>query len=339
MAAKIDPRVLEKLRRLLCALQAHICAEVIAARRVHAKTFARVAAVTEADTIYRIDKISEAAILWWFEQNWPTTLPVELVMEGIEAENAVTFPRGTPVEKTAWKCILDPIDGTRCIMYDKRSAWSLGAIAPQRGSRTGLADIVVAAMTELPTTKQIRSDQFSAWRGGKLMAIAKNTETGAVKKLQPAPSRARGFGHGFSSFVRFFPEGRTLVSQIEETVWEALRDGAALPIFDDQYLSTGGQIHELLTGRDRVVVDIRPLVLARLGKAGASLSCHPYDLCTALLLEVAGGLVESPLGGPVRAPLDTTSPVAWVGYANPHLAKRFRPVLRKALRRHLGSRL
>ena len=48
--------------------------------------------------------------------------------------------------------VLDPIDGTRCIMHDKRSAWVLAGIAPQKGEATRLSDIVAASMTELPTT-------------------------------------------------------------------------------------------------------------------------------------------------------------------------------------------
>lgn len=335
--AKTDPRVLEKLRRLLCALQTHIRDAVIASRAVHAKSFAKIAAVTEADTIYRIDKISEAAILAWFAENWPRTFPVEVVMEGIEDGETVTFPRGTPVAKTAWKCILDPIDGTRCIMYDKRSAWSLGGIAPQRGAKTDLGDIVVAAMTELPTTKQARSDQFSAFRGGKLHATASDLTSGKTRPLAVRPSQARDFKHGFASFSRFFPDGRALTSQIEEAIWRELHageTGASPLIFDDQYIATGGQLHELLTGRDRFVGEIRPLVFKKLG-IESSLVCHPYDICTALLLEVAGGVVEAPLGGPVRALLDTTSPVAWVGYANPHLARLLRPTLHKVLRAYL----
>ena len=41
------------------------------------------------------------------------------------------------------KVISDPIAGTRNQMYDKRSGWSLAALAPQRGSATGLGDIIV----------------------------------------------------------------------------------------------------------------------------------------------------------------------------------------------------
>jgi len=68
----------------------------------------------------------------------------------------------------------------------------------------------------------------------------------------------------------------------------------------------------------------------------SSLVCHPYDICTALILTEAGGVVEHPLGGPVKAPLDTTSPVAWVGYANPRLARAIRPVLKRIMRSVLG---
>lgn len=338
MPLKTNSRVLEKLRRLLCALQNHIHDAIVAARKDQATSLAHIAAVTPADTIYQIDRISETAILEWFDQNWPRTLPIELVMEGIEENETVTFPRGTLAGETAWKCILDPIDGTRCLMVDKRSAWSLAGIAPQRGPATCLSDIVVAAMTELPTTKQMRSDQFSAVRGGLLHATARDTPGARPRPLTVRPSRARDFKHGFASFVRFFPAGRSATSQIEEAFWGKLHTGetgASPLVFDDQYISTGGQLHELMTGRDRLVADIRPLVFRKLGLA-SSLVCHPYDICIAFLLEAAGGVVEAPLGGPIKAPLDTTTPVAWIGFANPQLARLARPALRRALRDFLA---
>lgn len=337
VSSRPSPAVLEKLRRLLCALQDHIRDTVVTARRRTGRRFADVAGMTKADVIYEVDRVSEAAILGWFEKHWPKTLPVQVVMEGIEEDQTVTFPRGTAVDQTSWKCLLDPVDGTRCIMYDKRSAWSLAGIAPQRGPRTALNDIVVAAMTEIPPSRQVRSDQVSAWRGGKLIARAK-TPGQPPRTLKPVPSQARDFRHGFASFVRFFPEGRLLTSQIEETVWRELYGEAEKTplIFDDQYISTGGQLHELLSGHDRLVADIRPVVLRKLGLDQA-LVCHPYDICTALLLEVAGGVVETPDGLPLNAPLDTTTPVAWVGYANPALARTFRPVLKKTLRRLAGA--
>lgn len=323
----------ERLRRLLCGLQDHIQERLLAARRRGAARLARVAAVTAADTIYAIDRVSEEAILGWFEAHWPAAWPVEIVMEGLEGE-ATTFPTGTPVARTRFKCILDPIDGTRGLMYDKRPAWILAGIALQRGPRTSLRDIRVAAMTELPVSKQTLADQFSAVTGGGVVAVRRDLARGRRTRLAPRPSAARDFAHCFASFARFFTPGKVLTAQLEEAFWHQLvgPDAVGSPrVFDDQYISTGGQLAELLSGHDRLLADLRPLVFARLGLT-SSLVCHPYDICTELILREAGGIVERPEGGRLRAPLDTTTPVAWVGYANPALARLARPVLRDVLR-------
>jgi fructose-1,6-bisphosphatase/inositol monophosphatase family enzyme len=328
--------MLERARRLLCELEDHIRDTLIAARRRHAAKFAQVASVTEADTIYHIDRLSEEAILGWFERRWPRAWPVEIVMEGLEG-GAVTFPRGTRVDGTDWKCILDPIDGTRSLMYDKRAAWVLAGLAPQRGARTGLGDIVAAAMTELPTTKQGRADQLSAVAGGGVVAQTVDLGGGPRRRWTPRPSQARHFEHGFASIARFFPEGKALLGTIEEALWRELgvlgKNGGQL-VFDDQYLSTGGQLFELIAGHDRMLGDLRPMVYAKLGYSSATLCCHPYDICTLLIAREAGCVIEAPAGGELRAPLDTTTPVAWMGYANGFLARQVRPILRRLLARY-----
>jgi fructose-1,6-bisphosphatase/inositol monophosphatase family enzyme len=343
---------LQQARRLLCALQIYVRDALLAARTRSslAERFSEIAAVTKADTIYQIDKVSEDAIIRWFEEHWPRSWPVELVMEGID-EAGLTFPRGTPVEKTKWKCILDPIDGTRGIMYDKRSAWSLAGLAPQRGEKTTVADIVVAAMTELPTSKQWRSDQVSAIRGvGAAGVRATWTDVHASPrvgkrasgKLILRPSTATDCRHGFASLARFFPDGKTLLSQFEEELWARVENQkrvsqkSANPspvIFDDQYISTGGQLYEILVGHDRFIGDLRPLAFAKLNLP-TSLVCHPYDICTELILNEAGAIVEDPLGKKIRAPLDTTSPVSWLGFANAALARKLRPELKRLIKKY-----
>lgn len=321
----------EIFRELLCDLGIFIRDRLIAGRQANGDLSA-VAAQTAADTIYAIDRISEAAIVEWFESRWPMAEPVEVVMEGLD-DGSLCFPRGTTPDRTRWKCLLDPIDGTRGIMYDKRSAWALGGIAPQRGEETMLSGIFVAAMTELPTSKQWRADQVSAVRGQGLRTGSVNVLDGSASRLELQPSRAGDFRHGFSWMAKFFPEGRTLTAQIEERLWDELvgigRDASPV-VFDDQYISTGGAFYELLAGHDRLVGDLRPLVYARL-ELDSSLVCHPYDVCTAFLLEEAGVIYEHPLGGFPDAPLDTTSGISWVAYANPTLAEIARPVLQKVL--------
>jgi fructose-1,6-bisphosphatase/inositol monophosphatase family enzyme len=338
----MTPQQWDEVRRLLCRLQDAIRDALWAARdRQAAGDLAGIAAVTAADTIYQIDRVSEGVILAWFEAHWPPTWPVELVMEGVEEDHPVTFPRGTAVAQTAFKCILDPIDGTRNLMYDKRSAWTLAALAPQRRKQTHLGDVVVAAMSELPTSKQWAADQVSGVRGcgpRGLVADRVNVLDGRRTPLPVRPSQAADFRHGFASLARFFPEGKALLARIEEELWDTLYGLGSTPsplVFDDQYISTGGQIYELLVGHDRMLGDLRPLALRKLGYPSA-LVCHPYDICSSLLLQEAGGLVETPEGAPLRVPLDTTSAVAWMGYSNAVLANQVRPVLKQLLKEHFG---
>jgi hypothetical protein len=189
-------------------------------------------------------------------------------------------------------------------------------------------------MTELPVGKAGAADQLSAVRGHGLHAWRRDLRTGRRVKFFPKPSRAMDVAHGFASFVKPLPEGKAWLAAREEALWRRLgvaggRGGR--PVFDDQYISTGGQLCELLTGHDRFVADLRPLAFARL-RLRSALPCHPYDICTALLAREAGCIVEAPAGRPLRAPLDTTSAVAWVGYANAALARRIRPALRRVLK-------
>lgn len=328
--------VSERLRVLLCRLGDAIRDAVVHGRASKdATALAAVAAQSSADTIYEMDRLTEAAILEWFDNHWPSDQPVEVVMEGIEEAASPCFPQGTHRDLTRWKCILDPIDGTRGIMYDKRSAWALAGLAPQLGEGTSLSDITIAAMTELPTTKQWRADQISCVVGRGLRLEAVNALNGSRAPLELAPSKAHDFRHGFASLAKFFPEGRTLTAQLEEELWDeliGLGSTASPTVFDDQYISTGGQFYELLAGHDRMVGDIRPIVHARL-ELETSLACHPYDLCVWPVLAEAGVIFEEPRGGFPDAPLDTTTPVAWVGFANSALADLARPVLHRLIER------
>ena len=328
---------LEKLRQLLCDLGTAIRSKVVSARQgLSAENLAAVTGNAGGDTIFAIDRFGEDAILEWFRAHWPAAETVQIIMEGLESE--LCFPEGKTADDTVWKCIIDPIDGTRGLMYDKRSAWALAAIAPQRGDETRLSQILAAAMTEIPVSKQWRADQFSASLDGPLVATWCDWRAGFdPQPLLTGPSTADAFDHGFASLAKFFPEGRTLTAQIEERLWDQLvgaNSSRSPVIFDDQYLSTAGQFHELITGRDRLVGDLRPLVFNALDLE-SSLVCHPYDACAWLLLKKAGVVFEHPLGGFPDAPLDTESGVAWIAYANETLAAMARPVLQKILREFL----
>jgi fructose-1,6-bisphosphatase/inositol monophosphatase family enzyme len=275
---------------------------VVAARGMD---MAAIEGQTKADTIYAVDRLADDTLVEWFEQHWPN---VELVSEGLEEPVVI----GTDPE---WTVIVDSIDGTRGLMYDKRPAWCLAAVAPRGGS---LRDVAAAAMTELPTTKQGLADQLSATRGSGLVAERLDLRDGRRAPLAVQPSIATDLEHGFAGVAKFFVPGKVALAQLETELFARL--GSA-DVFDDEYLSSGGQLHELATGRDRFVADLRPLA------DPAAFACHPYDVCTAMLLEEAGGVVTDPFGAPLDVPLDTTTSVAWAGYANPVLAARIVPIL------------
>lgn len=270
------------------------------------------------DTIYAIDRVAEDALVRGLA-GLPRDEPVCLIAEGL----------AEPREKDCrWRLIVDPIDGTRGLMYQKRSAWVLTGVAPNRDDATRLSDIVLAVQTEIPLVKQHLSDQLWAIRGNGMQARRWNRLTGTAEPLTLRRSGAGTLAHGFATVVRFFPGARELLGAIDDEVAQALikpEPGRAAS-FEDQYACTGGELYELIAGHDRFIADLRPLV-----KAG-SLCCHPYDLCTALIAAEAGINVTDPAGRPVDAPLDLTTDMAWVGYANERLRASVEPVLQRALR-------
>jgi hypothetical protein len=323
----------ERVRLLLCDMQKALRDCVLDERSsMSNEALASVAEETPSDTIYAIDKSVESLVVDWFEANWPEEWPVDLVMEGLERVCPLLLPSraGGPAIMT---CIIDPIDGTRGIMYDKRSAWCLSGVAPGSAKDSRLENIVVSAMTELPTTRQWRSDQLSAVKGRGIVAETCDMRDPSrkVTPFSPRPSRATDFRHGFASFSKFFPEGRVITAQMEESLWERIVGLGTSPspvIFDDQYISTGGQLYEIICGHDRLVGDLRPYALRALGLED-TLVCHPYDICTEMIAREAGCIVEHPLNGPVAGPMNTTYAVCWVAYANEGLANIVRPVLRE----------
>ena len=123
-------------------------------------------------------------------------------------------------------------------------------------------------MTEIPTVKQRLADQVSAIRGlgpGGIRAERVNLDTQQRRRFETRPSTATDLRGGFASFARFFPEAKGLLAEFEECLWNRLyvlgKPGDPL-IFDDQYICSGGQLFQLLTGRDRMLGDLRPLALA-----------------------------------------------------------------------------
>jgi hypothetical protein len=302
-----------------------------------ADELARAAHTGAGDVIYAIDRISETAIIEWFEREIAASEPIILIGEGLP-DGRITLPNGTRDADARWRIIVDPIDGTRGLMYQKRPGWILTGVAPNLGEGTSLSDIEAAVQTEIPLIKQHLCDQVWAARGSGVHGIRVNRLTGDSTTLSIQPSTANELRHGFVTICRFFPGGRDLLAALDEELCERLvpRHQGEVAVFEDQYACTGGQLYSLATGQDRFVADLRPLVQPLVAARGTSLGhcCHPYDMCTALIAREAGVIVPDPMGGPVRASLDTESNVAWVGYSNATLQASIEPVLQELLRKH-----
>jgi hypothetical protein len=293
-----------------------------------------VAREEEGDTLYAIDRVAEDLLVEQIERTMATPdAPVVLVAEGLPRGERVV-PDGADGTAARWVIIVDPIDGTRGLMYQKRPAWILTGVAAAASSPRTLADIELAVQTEIPLVKQHLCDEVWAVRGQDVVAVRTNRLTGEHVSLHLRPSTARTLEHGFSTVARFFPGGRAGLAALDDELMSALlgppRPGKA-QAFEDQYISSGGQLYELMAGHDRFVADLRPLVEAPRG--GPALCCHPYDLCTESIARALGVVVTDERGAPLNAPLDVASNVSWIGYANRALKELIEPELQRAMAR------
>jgi hypothetical protein len=331
MPALDHARLLAKLRALQAEMRTALRAHMLAQDRA---VWSRTIRDDAGDTIFGIDAAVEDLLLarcreWGEEQHFV------LVAEGLDPAG-VEF--GRPGRGGAsFRLLVDPIDGTRGLMFDKRSAWCLMGAAPDRGAATRLADVEIAVMTELPTTRQATSDVLWCAGDERAHGVREDLERATERPLPVVPSSATDLRHGFGSVVNFFPGGKELTARLEEAILARALGGwnpAKAEIYSDQYISSGGQLAEVALGRDRFVLDVRPLVHRKLG-VRSSLACRPYDIVTWRIAKAAGCVVCDPMGAPLDVPLDTTTNVAFACYANERLAAWLIPIVREEVQRHL----
>jgi fructose-1,6-bisphosphatase/inositol monophosphatase family enzyme len=289
-----------------------------------------------SDTIYAVDVVTEDLLNGFFRE-LAAQHSFVLIAEGLE-DGQIVFPSGTSEAEATFRIIVDPIDGTRGLMYQKRSAWVLTGVALNRGPQTGLRDIELAVQTEIPLMKQHLCDQLWAMRSKGPHAERLNRLTGERSPLRLRPSKAETIEHGFATISRFFPGVRDELAAIDEEITREVlgpvKPGKA-QCFEDQYISSGGQLYELMAGHDRFVADLRPLMEKVVAARGQRLGicCHPYDMCTALIAEELGVIVTDLSGQPLNVPLNVTGDVGWAAYANSHIRAQIEPALQAALRR------
>ena len=325
--------LLDPIRELHDAIRSEVV------RTCESEALAAMAAIAkeeQGDTIYAVDRVSEELIVSFLAREIAPVAPIVVIAEGLD-DGKVILPEGAKEDEAVWRIIIDPIDGTRGLMYQKRSGWVLTGIAPNRGPETSLADIELAVQTEIPLNKQHLSDTAWAFRGAGSHAERFNRLTGERTAIRLDPSRSATIAHGYAGISRFFPGAREELAAIDEevvrTVLGPVQRGKA-HCFEDQYASTGGQLFELASGKDRFIADLRPLMDKKLEGRGLALGicCHPYDLCTELIARESGVIVTDAAGGPLEYRLDVDPECSWVGYANEEIRAQIEPALQAALR-------
>ncbi len=134
-------------------LQARIRdAVVLACEQTGTTDLTQIVKEEEGDTIYAIDRVSEDLLISLLSREIAPTVPVILIAEGLP-DGQVVLPKGTAAADARLRIIVDPIDGTRGLMYQKRSAWILTGVALNNGPETSLARYSFGGSNRSPAGK------------------------------------------------------------------------------------------------------------------------------------------------------------------------------------------
>ena len=282
------------------------------------------------DVSYKIDVHVEDKIEEYLSE-MAKKIPLVATAEGIGRKQYGT-------ETPKYELLIDPIDGTRGIMYDIRSSWVLTGIAKHvEGEIPNLSDIEVAIQTEIPTSKQNIISYLYAIKGqGAWEEKWDIINNKLISKNKLVPSQADTIKHGFSTFVNYFPGVSEDIGRISEAIYKKVlgpvEKGKAL-VFDDQYICSAGQLYLLASGKYRFVADLRPRMEKLLNSRGLSLgmAAHPYDLSTLLIAKEAGAIVTDLDGNEPTYPFDTTTSCGTLGFANQRIFDQLFPALQEEL--------
>ena len=235
-------------------------------------------------------------------RSWRGEWPCLLVAEGLGQDGRRVLPAGTREEDVEIVVIVDPIDGTRGLMVQKRPAWVLTGVAPYRGGRETLADIALAVQTEIPLVKQHLCDTMWAIAGGGAHGERFDRATGARRPLALRPSRADHHRPGLRRRDALLPGRARRAGRHRRRGGR----GGAGPDGQGTRARVRGPVHleraasstSWSMGHDRWVADLRPLIEPLLAKRGRALGIcsHPYDLCTELIAREAGVHRHRPVG-------------------------------------------
>ncbi len=285
------------------------------------------------DLTYALDDVADEALAT-FGRSLGQRYPVTLVAEGPGLLRYGDGSEGRPL-----RVLVDPVDGTRSLMHDMRSAWAVTGVAPDHGDLTRLSDCEVAVQTELPTTSAGIYHVLTAIAGQGATIARHDVRTG--KCLDARPLRASAddrIDNGYLCFARFLPVERTLVASLEQAFLEEVIDAFDLSprlIYDDQYLCNAGQMFYVVTGRYRMLADLRGWLHRTYGID--NFTAKPYDMAALLVYREAGVPILDEHFALFDAPMDTETRLSILAFANPTLAQRLAPALADVMDGHTSA--
>jgi fructose-1,6-bisphosphatase/inositol monophosphatase family enzyme len=295
------------------------------------------------DVTYGLDECTEEVARAWCLET-ARSRALSLLTEDAGWKHFGPGPRGEAVELADFdhggpRIALDPVDGTRNLMADLRSAWTVVSFAGPGRSQPRMSELSLGIVSEIPTARAAAFRRLSGRRGGKCLyqVCELDLEHRTAKEFPPervlAPTGDARAEHGYFCFFRYLPDQRPALARVEAAFFERLArlEGADVrTCYDDQYISSGGQLALLALGTYRMVCDVRGLAGARLGRK--TITTKPYDLAGAVVCaRAAGCVVTAPDGSELDFPIDCATPVDFVGWTNEPTRRRLEPHLREAL--------
>lgn len=329
----------ERLADRLCAVVRGALADADEAERL---ALGSPAGQGAGDISYGLDVPAERAIEGWAEA-LARRGPLSLLTEETGWRHLGPDGRGGVQELSGFghggpAFVIDPIDGTRNLMADLRSAYSVIAIARPTEAAPRSGDLIAGVVSELPASDGGRARRFIGRRGLGCVEERRflGSDGGLGAKLSERRLHADGelrLTHAFLPFFRYAPDLRPGIARVEAAFFERLERLEGLDTracFDDQYICSAGHLVLLMRGLYRFVADLRPLVARREGKS--SVPTKPYDLAGALVCAREVGVELTDLSGaPLEFPLDVHTPVGYAGYANAATRAKLEPHLLAAI--------
>ena len=218
----------------------------------------------EGDTIYAVDRVAEDVLIEEIARTMATEdAPVVLVAEGLTGGAGWSSRKAPTAPRRSWAIIVDPIDGTRGLMYQKRPAWILTGVAAGPGTAHARRHRARGADRDSAGQAAPVGRSSGRFEGRASAAVRVNRLTGDSRAARSARRRRRrpsrtALRRSRGSSRAIAPSSRRSTTRSSAAVLGPPARGKAQS-FEDQYISTGGQLYELMAGHDRFVADLRPL--------------------------------------------------------------------------------